>query len=95
MAKLIENKIINQDTFEIFDFLPDNFVDLLILDPPYNLNKNFKSTSFKKKSIGEYAEWFEGRLVMLLSKLKKSCSVYTCCDWYSSTAIHLVLEIYF
>jgi len=91
----IENKIINQDTFEIVDFLPDDFVDLLILDPPYNLNKNFKSTSFKKKSIHEYAEWFECRLVMLLSKLKKSCSVYTCCDWYSSTAIHLVLEKYF
>jgi len=46
--KTIRDKIINQDIFEIVDFLPKNFVDLLIFDPPYNLNKTFKSNSFKK-----------------------------------------------
>ena len=90
----IANKIVNQDTFEILDFLPINFVDLLILDPPYNLNKTFKSISFKKKSVSKYAELFESWLVGLLPKLKKSATVYVCCDWYSSTAVHLVLEKY-
>ena len=90
----IENKILNHDIFEILDLLPDNFADLLILDPPYNLNKTFKSVSFKRKSIHKYAELFESWLVGLLPKLKNCATVYVCCEWYSSTAVHLVLEKY-
>ena len=95
-AKLnnIENKIINDDTFKILGFLPEKFVDLLILDPPYNLDKTFKANTFRKTGINEYAQWFERRLVKLLAKLKENASVYVCCDWYSSTAVHLVLEKY-
>ncbi len=88
----IENKIINQDIFEVLEILPEKFADLLILDPPYNLNKTFRARSFKKKTIDEYAGWFEGWLVRLLPTLKHNASVYVCCDWYSSTAIHTVLE---
>jgi site-specific DNA-methyltransferase (adenine-specific) len=90
----IENKVVNYDIFEILDFLPINFANLLILDPPYNLNKTFNSTTFRKKSITEYAEWLEGLLVKLLPKLKNNASVYVCSEWYSSTAVHLVLEKY-
>ena len=88
----IENKIVNQDTFEVLDFLPDSFVDLLILDPPYNLTKTFESATFRKKSITKYAEWLESLLVKLLPALKHNASVYVCSEWYSSTAVHLVLE---
>ncbi|MBN1805047.1 MAG: site-specific DNA-methyltransferase [Sedimentisphaerales bacterium] len=88
----LENKIINQDIFEVLDFLPENFVDLLIIDPPYNLTKTFNSNTFKKKSITEYAEWLENLLVRLLPTLKKTASVYVCSEWYSSTAVHLVLD---
>lgn len=90
----VENKIINEDIFEILDFLPASFVDLLILDPPYNLTKKFNSTTFTKKSIGKYAEWFESLLVKLLPVLKDNSSVYVCSEWQSSTAVHLVLEKY-
>jgi len=37
----ITNKTINQDLFEFLDILPDSFVDLLFIDPPYNLTKTF------------------------------------------------------
>ena len=90
----VENKIVNQDIFEILDLLPTDFVDILILDPPYNLDKTFKSTSFKRRNTSEYAEWFESWLTRLLPMLKSSASVYVCCEWYSSTAVHLVLEKY-
>jgi len=43
----LENKIVNQDTFEALTLLEENFVDLLILDPPYNLTKTFNSTTFR------------------------------------------------
>jgi site-specific DNA-methyltransferase (adenine-specific) len=90
--EILENKIINQDIFELFDLLPKNFVDLLIVDPPYNLTKTFNSNTFRKKSITKYAEWLENLLVKLLPTLKKTASVYVCSEWYSSTAVHLVLD---
>jgi len=86
------NKIVNQDIFDVLGLLPDGFVDLLILDPPYNLTKTFTSTTFRKKSIAEYAEWFENLLVKLLPTLKRTASVYVCSEWCSSTAVHLVLD---
>ncbi len=90
----LENKIVNQDAFEALSFFPENFVDLLILDPPYNLTKTFNSTTFRKKSIARYAEWLENLMVKLLPTLKNTASVYVCSEWYSSTAVHLVLEKY-
>jgi site-specific DNA-methyltransferase (adenine-specific) len=86
------NKIVNQDIFDVFDLLPEGFVDLLILDPPYNLTKTFTSKTFRKRSIAEYAEWFENLLCKLLPTLKQTASVYVCSEWYSSTAVHLVLD---
>ena len=88
----LSNKIVNQDIFGVLDLLPEGFVDLLILDPPYNLTKTFTSTTFRKKSIAEYAEWFENLLLELLPTLKKTASVYVCSEWCSSTAVHLVLD---
>ncbi len=88
----LSNKILNQDIFDVLDLLPDGFVDLLILDPPYNLTKTFTSTTFRKKSITRYAEWFENLLVKLLPTLKQTASVYVCSEWCSSTAVHLVLD---
>jgi site-specific DNA-methyltransferase (adenine-specific) len=88
----VGNKIVNQDIFEALGFLPVGFVDLLILDPPYNLTKIFTSNTFRKKSIAKYAQWFESLLVKLLPTLKNTASVYVCSEWYSSTAIYLVLD---
>ena len=84
--------ILNQDILEAAALLPSAFVDLLILDPPYNLTKTFASTAFTKKSIAAYAEWFESLLVKLLPTLKNTASVYVCSEWCSSTAVHLVLD---
>jgi site-specific DNA-methyltransferase (adenine-specific) len=88
----LSNKILNQDIFVVLDLLPRGFVDLLILDPPYNLTKTFSSTTFRRKSIAGYSEWFENLLVKLLPMLKKTASVYVCSEWFSSTAVHLVLD---
>ena len=36
----ILDKTICQDVTEAVDYLPEQFVDLLFIDPPYNLNKS-------------------------------------------------------
>lgn len=91
-VETIRDTILNQDFFEVAALLPKGFVDLLILDPPYNLNKTFASATFRKKSISQYAEWFEKIVVGVLPMLKRTASVYVCSEWYSSTAVHLVLD---
>lgn len=91
----IKNKTINQDLFEVIDLLPEKFVDVLFLDPPYNMYKSFNSNKFKGMSIEGYAEWIDSYIAKLIRTLKPTASVYFCGDWKSSTSIHLVLEKYF
>lgn len=83
----IKNKIIVGDLFSIIDFLPDKFIDLLFIDPPYNLNKNFNSVKFKALSQFEYEQWMESWLSKMIRLLKPTASVYICGDWKTSAAI--------
>jgi len=92
--KEIENKTINQDLLVILDWLPESFVDLLFIDPPYNLTKSFNSRTFQGRSVEEYAEWLESWFSKLVKILKPTASVYICGDWRSSASIHLVAEKY-
>ncbi|OHB60527.1 MAG: DNA methylase [Planctomycetes bacterium RBG_13_46_10] len=91
----ILNKVINADISEVVDLLPSRFVDLLFIDPPYNLTKTFNNSSFKQTSVTEYMGWMQSWLEKLIRLLKPSASIYICGDWRSSSAIHLLCEKYF
>lgn len=91
----MHNKTIHGDSFSILDNLPDQSVDLLIADPPYNLNKNFNGFTFKKESGEGYEMWLEHWIAKLPRILKPTASVYICGDWQSSSAIQRVGEKYF
>jgi site-specific DNA-methyltransferase (adenine-specific) len=88
------DKTINGDSFEILSKLPKKFVDLLIVDPPYNLSKNFNSTEFKEMSHDEYAAYTEKWLKLVAPTLKDDASVYVCCDWKTSIIIGQLLPKY-
>ena len=81
------NRTINQDLFQVMDFLPKQSVDLLFIDPPYNLNKTFNSSRFKKKDLDTYTDWLDAFLAGLEEVLKPTSSIYICCDWQSSPAV--------
>ncbi|HEY7750673.1 MAG TPA: DNA methyltransferase [Ignavibacteriaceae bacterium] len=83
----IKNKIINQDIFSVIDFLPEKFVDLMFIDPPYNLSKKFNSTTFKEMNSGEYKVWFDSWFKKIIELLKPNASVYICSDWKTSQAV--------
>jgi len=93
--KEIENKTIHQDIFEALDYLPDSFVDLVFVDPPYNLNKTFNDTSFKEMKSEQYEEWLDSWVAKLIRTLKPHASIYICGDWKSSGAIFNVAKKYF
>lgn len=88
----LEDQIICQDIFEAIPHLPDKTFDLLILDPPYNLSKNYNGYLFREKEASEYGCWFESLLEVLLPLLKPTASVYVCADWKSSIIIAPILQ---
>lgn len=89
------DKTILGDSLKIMPLLPDHFVDLLIVDPPYNLDKDFHGNKFKKTSDDAYFEYTENWVKLIEPKLKDKASVYVCCDWQSSPAVGSVLKKYF
>jgi site-specific DNA-methyltransferase (adenine-specific) len=88
------DRTINQDFFDAIDKLPEGFVDLLFIDPPYNMDKDFGAFSMKAKDDESYEEYVESFLVPCLRLLKPGASVYVCGDWRSSGALYRVLSRY-
>lgn len=93
--KSLVNKIVNQDIFEVIGLLPDSFVDLLFIDPPYNITKKFNSVSFKEMDLFEYVKWLDSWLSKVGRLLKENASIYICGDWKSSAAIFITGSKYF
>ncbi len=91
----VVGKTINQDLFEVASFLPESFVDLLIVDPPYNLNKNFNGKIFKKSSFDEYENYTRSWLEKIIHTLKPQASIYVCSDWETSLVVYKVLREFF
>ena len=79
------------DSFGILPLLPRGFADLLIVDPPYNLTKDFHGSRFSRTSDDEYEAFTQRWLSLCLPLLKPDASVYVCCDWRSSLVIGRVL----
>lgn len=94
-VKDLQNRIIIQDLFDTVNFLPEKFVDLLFIDPPYNLTKNFSSVKFKEMKDDEYENYIDSWLGKLTKILKPSASIYFCCDWKTSIPAYNVLKKYF
>ena len=69
-ASKILNKTICADLFFILDLLPNEFVDLLIIDPPYNLDKNFNGFKFSKTGDDAYLEYLKSWFPKIMKTLK-------------------------
>lgn len=88
----LEGQLIVGDIFEVAKHLPFAFVDLLVLDPPYNLSKNFNGNLFRKKQKDVYRSWFQGIIDLLIPMMKPAATMYVCSDWKTSTLILPILE---
>jgi site-specific DNA-methyltransferase (adenine-specific) len=82
------------DSLNILPLLPHKTVDLLIVDPPYNMTKSFNGTDFKKRSSREYEAWLHSWIRLALPTLRPTASVYLCSEWRSSGAVQRVLDEY-
>ena len=91
----ITDVTITGDMLQVMPLLPEKFIDLLIADPPYNLDKSFGGTTFRKMSDDDYTLYTDEWIRAVIPHLKDDASIYVCCDWKSSRIIETVLSKYF
>ena len=89
------DKTILGDSFTVLPLLPEKCVDLLIVDPPYNLDKTFGESGFARMTDEEYAAYTEKWIALVTPLLKPDATIYVCCDWQSSPVIGMALQRHF
>jgi len=86
------NKTLNEDIFTMLKYIPDNFADLIIVDPPYNITKNFNGIKFNSMSQDSYYEYLQTWFPNVCRKLKSTGSLYMCGDWKCTSSLQRVIE---
>jgi site-specific DNA-methyltransferase (adenine-specific) len=95
IAPTAESGTLWGDCLEVIPQLPTDWVDLLILDPPYNLTKDFDGFKFARQSVQEYTDWLAQIIEACKPLLKPTASIYVCGDWWSSASIFSVISNHF
>ena len=86
------DKTINADLISALPLIPDNFADLIIIDPPYNLTKNFNGKTFVARSEEDYEAYLASWFPLVCRKLKPNGSLYMCGDWKCTSALQRAME---
>jgi len=102
-SALIDTRVIYcGDNLEQLKKLPENSVDLIYIDPPFNSNRNYEvfwgetkeKRAFEDRhaSTRAYIEFMRPRCVELHRVLKKTGSFYYHCDWHASHYVKIMLD---
>ncbi|MCM1321757.1 MAG: site-specific DNA-methyltransferase [Bacteroides sp.] len=86
------NKTLNGNIITMLQYIPDNFADLIIIDPPYNLTKNFNGMRFNSRSENNYEEYLNSWFPSVCGKLKHNGSLYMCGDWKCTASLQRAIE---
>lgn len=79
-----ESAMYLNDFFSFNDQLPSASVDLIIIDPPYNLTKTYSGTVFHKMRNDEYCGYMNDIIEKCLRVLNPTGTMYICGDWETS-----------
>jgi len=90
------------DCLEKLADLPDNCIDLIYIDPPFNSNRNYEvfwgetkeKRAFEDRhaSTQAYIDYMRPRCVELARVLKKTGSFYYHCDWHACHYVKVMLD---
>ena len=86
------NKTLNGDILTMLEYVPDSFADLIIIDPPYNLSKNFNGMKFCSRTDESYDAYLETWFPKVCKKLKSDGSLYMCGDWKCTSSLQRAIE---
>ena len=88
----VDDCVINADLFDCLDAIPDTCFNLIIIDPPYNLDKNFHGTRFSSMTPDAYEEYLRSWFHKVCDKLAPDGSLYMCGDWKCGSSMQRVME---
>ena len=88
--KLPLNQIILGDVIQELRKLPDESCDVVIIDPPYNIGKDF-GNNIDKRELGEYVEWCKSWINESIRILKSNGTMFI--YGFSETLAYLSIEI--
>jgi len=72
-----DHKIFQGDVIDVLESrIKDKSIDLIFVDPPYNIGKDFNGRKDKWKTDEEYLNWSYKWIDLLLTKLKDTGSLY-------------------
>jgi len=94
--KLNESKLLLGDALDVLQELPNNSVDFVFADPPYNLSKKYSNYS-DDLSIAEYFNWCDEWISELARVLKpgRTCAILNIPLWDIRHFLHLEKELLF
>jgi len=69
-------EIYHADAIDILTCLPDASIDLVFVDPPYNIGKDFAGRKDKWTTDEEYLSWCYEWIDLCIAKLKPNGSMY-------------------
>ena len=87
-----DDSIVNGDLSECIDFVPNNYFDLIIIDPPYNLDKDFHGNKFFAMKSDDYEDYLRSWFYKVCDKLKDNGSLYMCGDWKCTSSMQRIIE---
>src|SRR5260364_187720 len=87
-----DTTIFHGDCLEVLPSLPDNSIDLVFADPPYNIGKKFGRFTDSWPSEKDYTEWCFQWLEIGIQKLKSSGSLYVMASTQAMPYLDLLLR---
>ena len=79
------------DCIHGMSLLPDEAIDLVFADPPYNIGKDYGNNQMRL-SGQEYRDWSDRWIGEAVRLLKPTGAIYVCSDWRYSGMIHDILD---
>lgn len=86
------NKTVNANLMDVLPLIPDGFANLIIIDPPYNLTKDFNGMKFNAMKDKNYEAYLDSWLPLVCKKLSPVGSLYLCGDWKCTSSLKRALE---
>ncbi len=93
LMRMVDGKsLIQGNILNVLPTLPDGFANLIIVDPPYNLPRNFGGNKFTACSPQQYEDYLRQWFYPLCDKLAPNGTLYMCGDWRCSSSMQRVIE---
>ena len=87
------NKLYYNDNLDVLEFVPDNSVDLVYMDPPFNTGKDWGEFNDKwEKGLAGYLDFMRPRIETIHCVLKDTGSLYLHCDPTASHYLKVLLD---